>query len=77
MSAFKCESITPLRTARGAGCEKNVGEIIIYHRDGRVLAGLLRKVIGKGERGQRQRSLGRLIDEVDGIYRARSRNETM
>jgi len=36
------------RDARGAGCEKDVGEIIIYHRDERVLAAVLRKVIGKG-----------------------------
>jgi len=67
----------PLRDARGARCEKDVGEIIMYHQGGRVLPGLLRKVIGKGERRQRQRSLWRLIDEVDGIRQARSRNETM
>jgi len=55
--------------ARGAGCEKDVGEILIYYRDGMVIAGLLPKIIGKGERGQKQRSLRRLIDEVDCIHR--------
>src|SRR6266550_3586168 len=68
MSAREMREHHPFGDARGAGCEKDVGEIIIYHRDGRVLAGLLRKVIGKGERGQRQRSLRRLIDEVDSIH---------
>ena len=63
--------------ARGGGCEKNVGEIIIYHRDGRSSLDCCGRSSAKVSRGQRQRSLGRLIDEVDGIHRARSRNETM
>ena len=38
--------------------------------DGRILAGLPRKVIGERESGQRQLSFRRFIDEEDGIHRA-------